>query len=945
MRAPQVPSNERERLQRLYQTGLLDSLPDERFDRITRMAKRYWDVPIVLISLVDANRQWFKSCIGLDASETSRDISFCGHAIHQQDLFCVEDTHRDPDFSDNPLVIGPPYIRFYAGAPISGGDDCYLGTLCLISPTPRTFSADDTQMLKDLGSLVESEIERIQLSRDQVTLKAYVENERRLREIIDNTRIATWEWNVQTGETTFNERWAEIIGYTLAELEPVSIDTWMSFAHPDDLPQSAAQLDQHFRGEVDYYDVECRMRHKDGYWVWVHDRGRLISRTAEGEPLLMSGTHLDVTERHHAQDELARQIEVLSALNQIASSSDLDLQHQLERALQIGSTFLALPLGIISHIEGKQYTVEWFTAPPEAELERLQIFDLNITYCDLVVSQADVIAIEQMSVSEYSGHPCYQTFSLEAYIGVAIQVNQKPYGTLNFSSPLRRDQPFSEGDRVFMRLLARWIGAAIERELSDQRLTKLVAQVPGMVFQFRRCSDGRVSFPYSSPGIRAIYGVSPEAVKADASAAFAVIHPEDLQAVASSIEQSMQEMSVWQLQYRVKADWGWRWVEGRSTPESQTDGSMVWYGYIHDIDEYKQAELALKENEQRFRGLFELSPIGIALNDFETGRFLEVNEALLQPSGYTREEFFSLSYLELTPVKYMPQEERALIDLETLGRYGPFEKEYIRKDGTRYPVLLRGILLMDRSGRRLIWSFVEDISERKRIEQMKDEFISTVSHELRTPLTSLSGGIGLVAGGALGPVTKDVHDVLAIAQSNSQRLITLINDLLDMDKLVSGKMQLDFSVLNIAEVVKGSIEEHQPYAAQYDVSLRLDSECQEVNVLADKQRLGQVLANLISNAIKFSPSGECITLTVKECDSGVRIEVSDRGPGISPDFAEKIFQKFSQADSTDRRRHGGTGLGLAISKELMEKMGGQIGYSNREEGGAVFYIELPGTRP
>ncbi|MFA7388542.1 MAG: PAS domain-containing protein, partial [Thiohalobacteraceae bacterium] len=133
------------------------------------------------------------------------------------------------------------------------------------------------------------------------TLRA---SERRLMAVIEGTNIGTWEWNVQSGETVFNERWAEIVGFRLEELEPISIQTWLRLAHPEDLRRAGEQLERHFSGELPFYDVECRMRHKEGYWVWVHDRGRVVSRTADGKPLLMYGTHADISEQKRAEASL-----------------------------------------------------------------------------------------------------------------------------------------------------------------------------------------------------------------------------------------------------------------------------------------------------------------------------------------------------------------------------------------------------------------------------------------------------------------------------------------------------------------------------------------------------------------------------------------------------------------------------------------------------------------
>jgi diguanylate cyclase (GGDEF)-like protein len=164
MKTPENPVNEKQRLQALRSTELLDTAPEERFDRLTRMAKRVFGVSIALVSLVDENRQWFKSKVGLDASETGRDISFCGHAILGNDIFVIEDALKDERFADNPLVTGPPHIRFYAGVPLRYLDGNKLGTLCIIDQKPRTLDQEDCGVLRDLAEMAESELAAIQLA-------------------------------------------------------------------------------------------------------------------------------------------------------------------------------------------------------------------------------------------------------------------------------------------------------------------------------------------------------------------------------------------------------------------------------------------------------------------------------------------------------------------------------------------------------------------------------------------------------------------------------------------------------------------------------------------------------------------------------------------------------------------------------------------------------------
>lgn len=547
-----LPINEKGRLQQLKDYGILDTLPEKEYDNITKLASNICGTEIALISLIDEDRQWFKSKVGLDAEQTSREISFCQYAIMDDKLFEVENAMEDPQFKDNPLVLGDPNIRHYAGIPLKTPTGHNIGTLCVIDSRPGNLSPEQIESLEALADQVisllelrmttkmllqsktqndnffelsldllcvasidgyfkklspsfenilgftendllskpfadyihpndveptmneikklgegaktidfvnrfktkdnnykwfswraapdadtgllyaiardvtdsfllqrsnEAELEAInnsvirmvlspqgkilevnkQLSElmgyeieelinehhsvlfyqedknsedyvkfwenlkngipqsaqsrrkgknnDEVWIKgtyipvkdlegkvskvikiAYDTTEQikaenslkgerqRLDYVIRGTNLGTWEWNVQTGETVFNERWAEIIGYTLEELAPISIDTWMKYAHSGDLEGSGKALEQHFNGEKDFYSFESRMKHKDGHWVWVYDRGKVVSWTGDGQPLWMYGTHQEITERKEKEKkitELARTQEAI----------------------------------------------------------------------------------------------------------------------------------------------------------------------------------------------------------------------------------------------------------------------------------------------------------------------------------------------------------------------------------------------------------------------------------------------------------------------------------------------------------------------------------------------------------------------------------------------------------------------------------------------------------
>ena len=233
--------------------------------------------------------------------------------------------------------------------------------------------------------------------------------------------------------------------------------------------------------------------------------------------------------------------------------------------------------------------------------------------------------------------------------------------------------------------------------------------------------------------------------------------------------------------------------------------------------------------------------------------------------------------------------------------------------------------------------------ERKRLERLKDEFVSTVSHELRTPLTSIAGSLGLLMGNAAGGLSKSAERLLEIAHTNSVRLVRLVNDILDIEKLESGHVVFDLKKIQVRPLVEQTVEAIRGFAEGHRVKVRLDAAVAMDDIRADTDRLAQVLTNLMSNAIKFSPpDGEVVIAVAKEAEiDAVRITVRDHGPGIPVDFKSRIFERFAQADATNARRKGGTGLGLSIAKQIIDRLGGEIGFADAPGGGTVFHVELP----
>ncbi len=239
------------------------------------------------------------------------------------------------------------------------------------------------------------------------------------------------------------------------------------------------------------------------------------------------------------------------------------------------------------------------------------------------------------------------------------------------------------------------------------------------------------------------------------------------------------------------------------------------------------------------------------------------------------------------------------------------------------------------------YSLATDITELKRIDRLKTEFVSTVSHELRTPLTSIRGSLGLISGGIAGQLPEAAMKLIGIAKNNCERLIRLINDILDIEKIESGKMQLDLQPMALMPLMVQAIAANEGYGLANQVSLTLHCDDPGLQVKVEADRLTQIVTNLLSNALKFSPPGGTVEVHVTRAGLGVRVEVRDHGPGIPEEFRKRIFQKFSQADSSDTRQKGGTGLGLNISRAIVERMGGSIGFESRLGEGTTFFFELP----
>ncbi|MBF0621644.1 MAG: PAS domain S-box protein [Magnetococcales bacterium] len=375
-----------------------------------------------------------------------------------------------------------------------------------------------------------------------------------------------------------------------------------------------------------------------------------------------------------------------------------------------------------------------------------------------------------------------------------------------------------------------------------------------------------------------------------------------------------------------------------------------------EITEREAVEKALRHSESYNRMLFEHSVIGLALCRMD-GQLVDVNPAYAAIIGYDTDSVKQLTYWELTPISYADQESEQLLQLERNGRYGPYEKVYIHKDGHHVPVLLSG-LIIEQDGERFIWSTVEDLSSRKRSERLAQEklqaeaankaksaFLATMSHEIRTPINSILGMGDLLLETQL---TVEQSKYVTILKSASESLQSLINDILDLSKIEANQLDFEHVPFNLTDTIEEITNLFVFPIKEKNLSLTTFCHPDLPNhVSGDANRLRQIVLNLMNNAIKFTPSGTIHLAVEPDKADLIRFSVRDSGIGIAPEKQQTIFRPFTQADHSTTREYGGTGLGLTICQSLVNLMGGTMGVESQPGQGSLFYFTaiLPATTP
>jgi len=360
--------------------------------------------------------------------------------------------------------------------------------------------------------------------------------------------------------------------------------------------------------------------------------------------------------------------------------------------------------------------------------------------------------------------------------------------------------------------------------------------------------------------------------------------------------------------------------------------------------ELEEARKQVESSGRKLKLFAERAPIAVIEVDAD-GRIQEINHEAENLFGYTSAELSSegASIKNLVDAQFHDEFDQRWSHLINSGEsLAGLRLLNPRRDGMSIICEWNVTPLINNSGTVIsVIAQGRDITQQIEAERLKQEFTSTLSHELRTPLTSIIGSLQLINSGVMGDLNTDQAELAEVAERNGTRLLDLINDILDIEKIESGKLTLFPETLSIDDLVRESIKLNQGFATRYNVKLVAIDPLPSLQVHADRKRLQQVMTNLLSNAAKFSPANSAVEVELRDKGNDVLVTIGDRGPGIPEAFRGRIFGRFAQADSTDTRAKGGTGLGLAICKRMLELMGGNIGFADRAGGGTTFWFELP----
>ncbi|AFZ24121.1 PAS domain S-box [Cylindrospermum stagnale PCC 7417] len=729
-----------------------------------------------------------------------------------------------------------------------------------------------------------------------------------------------------------NHKIAQLWGYTPEQIKAMGIELFNQLMHPDDLVRLPSHFEQFKRsGSGEVLTLEYRIQHANGEWRWFCSYETVFRRTADGLPQQILGIVFDITERRGTEVALRQSNErfELAAAAVNCLIYDWNVHDNTVERTQGLTEVCGYTLA------ESEPTYQWWQ-------ERVHPDDLQKLEDQFMAS---MVAGNRYSVE-------YRVLHKD---GRYVWVEDRGFAVRDGDGRIVRVVGSSHDISERQAALHDRKQAEADLRESEERI-RLATTAAELGMWFWNLTTDELVFTQKC---KDLFGLDPD-TEISYEFFLSCLHPEDRQLTYEAAMHAIQEKAEYNIEYRnIWPDGSIHWIAARGRIFDDAEGKLVkMMGTTQDITQRKRAEEDLRQREMQLRCLVDANIIGII---FATpDQITEANDAFLDMVGYTREELVAgeIYRQQITPPEYAGLDQRGLEDLLSFGVCTPYEKEYIRKDGSLIPILIGGALVQREP---ISWvCFILDLTQMKQLEKtlrqqaeelqqanrLKDEFLAILSHELRSPLNPILGWSTLLK-------TRKFDEAATIRgletiERNAKLQIQLIDDLLDVSRIIRGKLSLIFTPVNLVSVIDAAWETVQLTAEAKSIQIHKQLDSNVGQVVGDFYRLQQVVGNLLSNAIKFAFSDSCIEVglsVVSEEDSlpsYAQITVTDAGIGISPEFLPYVFESFRQADSSTTRKFGGLGLGLSIVRHLVELHNGTVAVNSLGEGqGATFTVRLP----
>ena len=910
-----IPSNELDRIKALNGYSIMDSLPEKEYDSITQLASYICKTPIALVSLLDENRQWFKSTVGLSATETPREISFCQHAIMGDALYEVNNALEDAKFANNPLVVGGPKIRFYAGSPLKDKEGFNLGTLCVIDTKPRVLTEDQKSALELLGQQVVSLLD-LRKNNNQLLIA-----QKEFQNFVELSKDLVCIANVDGRFYKVNPSFTTVLGYAKEELEG---QLFIDFIHADDLDKTFKEVEKLSRG---YKSISFENRYicKDGSYV-------LLSWNTSPDP---ETGNLYCIARDMTKDKIQEEklINTTTNLTAILNASEFSII-----ATEIDGTIKEFNNGAENLLGYKAEEVIGKMTPAILHLE------------EEIVNRAAVL-------TEQYGEIVEPGFGVFTYVtqkwGIAdsnewtfIRKDGTTFPVILSATAIRNSSGVITGYLGIAKDISK--EKAAEQSLINSKIlldeSQRIAKIGS--WKFDVVSNNLVW----SKGHYTIFELDEMPGDELYEAYRKRIHPDDLPILDELSDNILENGKDFKVNYRiVLPDGRIKHILEIGSPFENEIGEVVgMQGNIQDVTEIKLAEKKIEDKAKEIndvRAALDESSI-VTITD-QNGILTYVNDKFCNISQYTEDELLGQYHYVDAFGNYSNKVGKDIWMSIASGEIWKGELQKVAKDGSYYWVDSTIVPFLNE--KRETYQYIaisSDITEKKLAEEnLKnalvdleknnkelDQFAYVVSHDLKAPLRAINNLAEWIVED-MPDMPEDVSNNLGLLRGRILRMENLINGVLDYSRIGRTKIEMENIDLNL--MLTQIVETIVPTQG---FEVFIDSQMPEI--FNAKILLYQVFSNIISNAVKYNdkPIG-VIKCSYLELPSFHQFTISDNGPGIEKEYHDKVFGVFQTIEARDKKES--TGIGLSIVKKIIEEKGGTIYIESKEGEGASFIFTLP----